>query len=138
MQILATMTVDEAAPLWNDPRSVHLQRWAETFGIRLEEFHIGHIVTYEKDRLGEVNYAVMWTEVLALRALLKDVGLGEEIESYYVTPLDKVRLTEEERVALPPRARAYIKHLEQEISGLNAENDKMKSTIRKTNWGRTR
>jgi hypothetical protein len=72
------MTVQEAAPLWDDPRSVHLKRWGETFGIRLDEFHYGHIVTYEQERLGEkVSYPVVWTEVCALRALLMNVGLGQ-------------------------------------------------------------
>jgi hypothetical protein len=42
----------------------------------LDEFHHGHIVTYEHERLAEkVTYAVVWTEVCALGALLKHVGL---------------------------------------------------------------
>ena len=139
MQILATMTVQEAAPLWNDPRSVHLKRWGETFGIRLDEFHYGHIATYEQERRAEkVTYSVVWTEVCALRALLKDVGLGEEIESHYMTPLDRVRLTAEELKDLTPRARAYIEYLEGEISKLSHESDKMKGTLLKINWGRRR
>jgi hypothetical protein len=78
-QILKSMTVKEAAPLWDDLRRVHLQRWAETFDVPLEDFRLGHIETYEKERRAEVSYAVMWTEVLALRALLKHVGSGEDI-----------------------------------------------------------
>ena len=82
-QILKTMTVREAAPLWDDPRSIHLKRWGETFEVPLDEFHHGHIVMYEQDRLREkVSYPVVWTEVCAFRALLKHVGLGEEIESH--------------------------------------------------------
>jgi hypothetical protein len=137
-QIVKTMTVLEAAPLWDDPRAVHLRRWGETFGITLEEFHIGHVLTYEKDRLGEVNYAVMWNEVIALRGLLKHAGVGEDIESHYMTPLDKMKLTAEEMTALPPRARAYIEYLEREVSILNASREKMKGTLRKINWGRKR
>ena len=49
-QILKTMTVREAAPLWDDPRSIHLKRWGETFEVPLDEFHHGHIVMYEQDR----------------------------------------------------------------------------------------
>jgi hypothetical protein len=138
-KILKTMTVQEAGPLWDDPLSVHLKRWGETFGIRLDEFHYGHIVTYEQERLAEnVNYPMVWTEVKALRALLQHVGLGEEIESHYTTPLDKVRLTAEERDVLTPRARAYIEYLEGEISRLSHESDKTKATLRKINWGRRR
>jgi hypothetical protein len=139
MQILPGMTVQEAAPLWDDPRSLHLKRWGETFAIRLDEFHSGHIATYEHDRLEDkVSYSEVWTEVCALRALLKHVGLGEEIESYYLTTYDRVRLTPAEREALSPRVLAYIEYLEGKLSGLNAASEKMKGTLRKINWGRRR
>jgi hypothetical protein len=138
-ELLKTMTVQEASALWDDPRSVHLKRWGETFAIRLDEFHYGHIATYEQERLAEnVSYPMVWTEVKALRALLQHVGLGEEIESHYMTPLDRVKLTAEELEGLTPRARAYIEHLEGQISLLNAESDTMKGTLRKINWGRRR
>ena len=82
--ILTSMTVQQAAAMWEDDRAVLLKRWGETFGISLDEFHYGHIVTYERERLAEkVTFAVVWTEVKALRALLQHVGLGEEIESHY-------------------------------------------------------
>jgi Trp operon repressor len=137
--ILKTMTVHEAAPLWDDPRSVHLTRWGETFTIRLDEFHYGHIATYEQERLAEnVSYPTVWAEVKALRALLQNVGLGEEIESHYTTSLDRVKLTAEERDGLTPRARAYVEYLEGEISQLRHESDKTKATLRKINWGRKR
>jgi hypothetical protein len=138
-EVLKTMIVREAAPLWDDPRSVHLKRWGETFTIRLDEFHYGHIATYEQERLAEnVSYPNVWTEVKALRALLQHVGLGEEIESHYMTPFDWVKLTAEEREGLTPRIRAYIEYLEGEISGLSHQSDKMKGTLRKINWGRKR
>lgn len=138
-QILKTMTVREAAPLWDDPRSVHLKRWGETFNVPLDEFHYGHIVTYEKERLTEqVSYQVVWTEVKALRALLQHLGLGQQIESQYTTPLERVKLTEEEMNGLSPRARAYIEYLEQEVHSLNAANERAKRTLRKINWGRSR
>lgn len=139
MKILATMTVHEAAPLWDDPRGVHLKRWGEKFTVNLNEFHYGHIVTYEQERLAEkVSYPEVWTEVKALRALLQHVGLGQEIESHYTNPAEKVRLTAEERDGLNPRVRAYIEYLEGEISQLSHESDKMKGTLRKINWGRKR
>jgi hypothetical protein len=139
MQILGTMTVQEAALLWDDPRSVHLKRWVETSAFRLDEFQYSHITTYEQERLAEkISYSVVWTEVCALRALLKHVGLGDEIESYYMTPLDKVKLTAEELEGLTPRTRAYIAYLEGEISKLSHESDKIKGTLRKINWGRKR
>jgi hypothetical protein len=138
MKILGTMTVQEAAPLWDDPRNIHLKRWAEMFEIPLEAFRYTHVLAYEKERLTEVGYPVVWPEVAALRALLKDVGLGEEIESHYMTPLDRVKLTEEEMSGLSPRARAYIEYLEQEVYSLNAANERTKSTLRKINWGRKR
>jgi LPS O-antigen subunit length determinant protein (WzzB/FepE family) len=139
MKILGTMTVQEAAPLWDDPRSVHLKRWGETFEVPLEEFRYVHIETYEKERLAEkVSYAMVWTEVKALRALLQHAGLGEDIESHYMTAFDRVTLTAEEREGLTPRVRAYIQYLEQEVSGLAASAEKMKGTLRKINWGRKR
>jgi hypothetical protein len=138
-QIRRTITVQEAAPLWDDPRSVHLKRWGETFDVPLDEFLYGHIATYERERLAEnVSYPVVWAEVKALRALLQHVGLGEEIESHYTTPFERVKLTAEERAGLTPRVRAYIEYLEGEISQLSHESDKIKGTLRKINWGRKR
>ena len=139
MQILSTMTVREAAVLWEDPRSILLKWWAESFDLELHEFRYGHIVTYEQERLrGNVGYPVVWAEVCALRALLKHIGLGPEIESHHMTPLERVKLTEEERNRLSPRVRAYIECLEQEVHSLNAANERTKSTLRKINWGRRR
>jgi hypothetical protein len=138
-QIIKTMTVKQAAPLWDHPRNVHLKRWSETFEVPLAEFHYGHIATYEQERLAEkISYREVWTEICALRALLQHVGLGEEIESHYMTPLEKLKLTEEERNGLSPRIRAYIEYLEREVSSLDATNERTKSTLRKVNWGRRR
>jgi hypothetical protein len=136
MQILSTMTVREAAVLWEDPRSILLKWWAESFDLALHEFRYRHIVAYEQERLTEnVGYPLVWNEVCALHALLKHVGLGPEIESHYMTPLERVKLTEEERDRLSPRVRAYIECLEQEVDSLNAANERTKSTLRKINWG---
>jgi hypothetical protein len=78
---------------WAEAQTIlHRQCGVESAG-PLDEFHHGHIVMYEQDRLREkVSYPVVWTEVCAFRALLKHVGLGEEIESHYMTPLDRVKL----------------------------------------------
>lgn len=54
-EIVKTMTVQEATPLWNDPRSVHLKRWGETFDIRLDEYHYGHISTYEQAQFSKMT-----------------------------------------------------------------------------------
>jgi hypothetical protein len=49
-KIVGTMTIREAAAHWSDPRKGHLKRWAETFGVSLQELHPGHVVTCQKDR----------------------------------------------------------------------------------------
>lgn len=82
-EILATMTVREAAEHLPEPDKRHLKRWGETFGIRLNEFHIGHIVAYREKRIKEVKAAIVNQEVSALLLLLRKLNLGEEIERSY-------------------------------------------------------
>jgi len=53
-EILATMTVKEAAEYLAETNRTDLRRWGETFGIPLKEFHTGHIRTYQIDRAQEV------------------------------------------------------------------------------------
>jgi hypothetical protein len=66
-QITETMTVGEAAPLWWDARRVLLKRWSEMFGVPLNEFQVGHIRTYEQERVAEkVSYAQIQNEILGL------------------------------------------------------------------------
>jgi hypothetical protein len=137
-KIVSTMTVREAAPLWSDPRRDNLKRWAETFGVPLEEFHPGHVATYQKDRGEEVSAAQVDAEVEALLALLKYLGLGSEIERYNRTLSEAGELTPAEFRALPESAQKYIAKLKEEISDLEAANDRMESRIRRTNWGRSR
>ena len=79
-EIIGTMTIHEAAALWSDSRCVQLKRWVETFGVPLQELHPGHVVTYQKDRGEEVTASQVDAEVGALLALLKQIGLGDEIE----------------------------------------------------------
>ncbi len=64
--------------------------------------------------------------------------MGEEIDSHFMTPLEKVKLSAEELTGLSPAAREYIEYLEQEVSGLSASMDKLKGTLRKINRGRRR
>lgn len=136
--ITATMTIREAAEFWPDPRKELLKRWGETFGVTLAELHPGHFVTYKKDRGEETSSAEVDAEVAALLELLKQLGLCGEVERY-IRPLSEAgELTPAEIRALPEPAQRYIERLKQEISELEAANDRMESRIRRTNWGRSR
>jgi hypothetical protein len=53
-EIVGTMTIQDAAAHWSDPQNEHLKRWAETFLVPLQDLHIGHVRTYQKERSGEV------------------------------------------------------------------------------------
>jgi hypothetical protein len=137
-EIVGTMTIREAAALWADPRRNHLKRWAETFGVPLQELHPGHVVTYQKDRGEEATASQVDAEVESLVALLKQLGLGGEIDRY-VRPLSESgELTPAEIRALPEPARKYIDKLKQEILELEAEKEQMSNRIRRTYWGRSR
>ncbi len=81
-EIIGTMTIREAAALWSDPRRNHLKRWAKTFGVPLQELHPGHVVTYQKDRGEEATASQVDAKVESLLALLKQLGLGGEIDRY--------------------------------------------------------
>jgi len=132
------MTIREAAELWSDPRKVLLKRWGKTFGVTFAELHPGHFVTYQKDRGEETSSAEVDAEVAALLELLKELGLGSEVERY-IRPLSETEeLTPAEIRALPESVRKYIDKLKQEIADLGAANDRMESRIRRTNWGRSR
>lgn len=136
--IIATMTIAEAAALWSDPQKEHLRRWAETFGVPLQELHPGHVATYQKDRGKETTAAQVDVEVEALLALLKQIGLGSEIERYNRSLGETRELTQAEITALPEAVRKYIDRLKREISELEAEKERMSNRIRRTNWGRSR
>jgi hypothetical protein len=137
-RIVGTMTIREAAVLWADPRSELLKRWAETFGVVLQELHPGHVVTYQNDRSDETTAAQVDAEVSALLALLKQIGLGGEIERRNRLLGDAGEITAAEFKALPETTRKYIEKLRQEIYNLQAGNDRMANRIRRTNWGRSR
>ena len=137
-KIIGTMTIREAAALWSDPRRQYLKRWAETFGVPLQELHPGHIVTYQKDRCEEATASQVDAEVESLLALLKQIGLGGEIDRYHRPLSETGELTPAEIRALPEPVRKYIDKLKQEILELEAEKNQMSNRIRRTNWGRSR
>lgn len=137
-EILKTITVQEAAALWPDPKRAHLKKWEAEFNQPLEGLHAGHVITYQTERIREVDASVVITEVDALCALLKQAGTGEEIKKYY-NPLEEgVKLAPEELDALPRRARMYIYELEQRLKSMSSENALMENKIRTHNWGRKR
>ena len=74
--ISKTMTIEEAAAIWNNPRADFLDRWAQMFSVRLEEITADHIIKYQTDRAHESPQCIVDVELRALRALLKEVGLS--------------------------------------------------------------
>jgi hypothetical protein len=136
--IVGTMTIREAAATWSDPQSEYLKRWAETFGVRLQDLHPGHVRTYQLDRGKEATASQVDREIDALLALLKQVGLGDEIERYYQPLGEAGEITQAEFNALPEPVRKYIDKLKQETLDLQAQNGRMEDRIRRTNWGRSR
>lgn len=137
-EILGTMTIQVAAAHWSDPQNESLKHWAETFQVPLQDLHIGHVRTYQQERDGKVIASQIDIEVAALLALLKQIGLGDEIAHLYQPLSEAGMLTPVEIAGLSEPVRKYIGNLKQEISHLRTENERMKNQIRKTNWGRSR
>jgi hypothetical protein len=54
-QILKTMTIQEAAALWNDPLLVHLSKWEREFNQPLEDLHSGHCGQASQGEPGQVE-----------------------------------------------------------------------------------
>ncbi len=133
-----TMTVREAAKCWPDSRSVHLTRFGENFGVCLRDLHIGHIRTYQSERAKEVSTLTVDLEVGALRALLQELALGEEIEQLYRPLQPHLTLKLEQIAELPEWARRYIAYLQSEMSTLRHENENLRDRVRKANWARSR
>jgi hypothetical protein len=48
-RITGEMTVREALRFCSPAQQMNLRHWAESFGLKLCEFHIGHIKTYESE-----------------------------------------------------------------------------------------
>jgi hypothetical protein len=91
-EILATMTVKEAAEYLAETNRTDLRRWGETFGIPLKEFHTGHIRTYQIDRAQEVEATIVDREVAALLKLLRALNLSAEIERFYRPLVEATKL----------------------------------------------
>jgi hypothetical protein len=137
-EIIGTMTIKEAADIWQDPRREHLLQWAEAFGVQLRDLHLGHIRTYQKQRGEQVSGAEIDVEVEALLALLKQIDPGNEIFRYCPSFAETGELTAAELRGLPEPVRRYVGKLEKELSDLRADSEQMKKQIRKANWGRSR
>jgi hypothetical protein len=76
MDLSKTMTIKEAATVWNDPRADFLERWGEMFNLRLEEVTAEHMMEYQTNRARETSQGIVDVELRALTVLLKDVGLS--------------------------------------------------------------
>lgn len=136
-KIVGTMTIGEAFPLWSDPRQELLNRWAETFGVPLKELHPGHVVTYQRDRGKETTSSRVDAEVGAVLALLRELGIGVEIERYNRPLSGAGELTPAELCAMPESVLKYIDNLKHEILNLQARCYRLENRIRRTNWGRS-
>lgn len=130
------MTVREALQFRSPVEQISLSRWSEWFDIRLREFHLGHIRTYETDRLREVDRHTVNCEVSTLLGLVASIGVGDASLKGHRPLQDPDELTVEERAALPERVKNYLEMLENEIEGLTAKNGQVSDRLRKANWAR--
>lgn len=130
------MTVREALPFCFPAQAVSLAPWAELFSIRLRDFQIGHIVTYQEERSVQVDLHTVNCEVSALLDLLQGVDLGEEIQRVYRPLLTPDELSDEEKAALPERVQRYIQRLEKRLNNLEHANDNISKKLQKANWSR--
>jgi hypothetical protein len=137
-EIVGTMTVGEAVPNWPDPRSGHLKYWAEAFGVCLQDLHIGHIRTYQQERGTQVAGAQVDIEVDAVFALLKQIGLGDDILAHYQSFTQTGNLTPAEISSLSAPVRRYIDKLIREISELRSDSQRKTNWLQRMNWGRSR
>ena len=126
------MTVKEALQLCAPAQQANLTQWSERFDIKLRDFHIGHIKTYEKERLREVNLHVVNSEVDSLLRLIESAGVGDVSLRKYRPLQESFLLSNEERTALPMRAQKYLEILEREVQRLTSENEKLINMLRKT------
>jgi hypothetical protein len=130
------MTVRDALSFLSPAQQINLQFWAKEFGIPLREFHLGHIRTYESQRLRDQSLHVVNAEVSTLLDLLDSAGVGDEIRSRYQPLREPDELSPEERASLPERALQYIEKLEGELRELEARNDQTENRLRKSNWAK--
>ena len=130
------MTVRDALSFLSPAQQINLQFWAKEFGIPLREFHLGHIRTYESQRLRDQSLHVVNAEVSTLLDLLDSAGVGDEIRRRYQPLREPDELSPEERASLPERALEYIEKLEGELRELEARNDQAENRLRKSNWAK--
>jgi hypothetical protein len=136
--ITAEMTVREALRFCSPAQQMNLRHWAESFGLKLCEFHIGHIKTYESERQREASLQVVNAEVSTLLSLLDSAGVGGEIKERYRPLREPDELSPQERAALPEGVRKYIEKLESELQRTNTESGRTADRLRKANWARWR
>lgn len=132
------MTVSDALQFCSPAQQMNLKYWADSFGLRLGEFHIGHIKTYESERLRDASLQVVNAEVSTLLSLLDSVGVGDEIRKRYQPLREPDELSPEERATLPERARKYIENLESELRRVTDEKNRVGDRLRKANWAKWR
>lgn len=135
-RITEEMRVRDALPLLSPAQQINLQHWAAEFGIPLREFHVGHIRTYETQRLDTESRHVVNAEVSTLLDLLESAGVGEELRRRYHPLRDPEELSPEERVELPERVLKYIEKLESEIRELEARDYRTQDRLRRANWAK--
>jgi hypothetical protein len=136
--ITGEMTIKDALHFCSPAQQMNLRHWAASFGLRLCEFHIGHIKTYENERQHEVSLQVVNSEVSTLLSLLDSAGVGREIKERYRPLQEPDELAPEEKAGLPDRARKYIEKLESELHKVTTESDRTADRLRKANWARRR
>jgi hypothetical protein len=134
--ITAEMRIRDALPLLSPAEQISLQYWAAEFGMPLREFHLGHIRTYEVERLRVVSREEVNAEVSVLLRLLESIDLGDEIRLRYEPLRDPAELSPEERAGLPERVLKYIEKLEDEIEELEAGAYRTQDRLRKANWAK--
>jgi hypothetical protein len=83
MKISKTMTIKEAAAVWNDPRADFLEKWGEMLNVQLDEITRDHLAKYQRERIRESPQCIVDVEMRALTELLKHAGLsrltGDEV-----------------------------------------------------------
>ncbi len=132
------MTVKDALEFCSPAQRKHLSHWSEKFGVTLREFHIGHVKTYELDRLREVDLNVVNAEVDSLLRLVESAGGGDLSLRKYRPLQESYVLTFDERKDLPVRAQKFIEVLEREIQRLTIENERIMRLLRKAVVARKR
>jgi hypothetical protein len=132
------MTVGETLQYCSPAQQMNLRYWAESFGLQLCDFHIGHIKTYESERQGQASLQVINSEVSTFLSLLDSAGVGGEIKGCYRPLREPDELSPEERATLPERVQRYIEKLENELQKVVTESGRTTDRLRKANWAKWR